>query len=170
MLKRFIWMAVLIVAMVVGTYGIGTTFGYADPIHIIAIAALTVLAMVIATKIVGLTLISQKWVDEVEIVEEEEDLGEAAEWTTSDELKDIRELVEWKSNQMSELQHYTTERLDELEQKIDEISDLQDDRFQDLQDNIDVLTGKLLQKDAKWQDLYGSYDEDGLPVIQATPK
>ena len=125
MLKRFIWMAVLIVAMVVGMYWIDATLEYAAPMHIVAIAALTVIAMIASMQIVGLTLISQKWVDEVEIVdaEFEEDLGEAAEWTTSDELKDIRELVDWKNNQMSELQHYTTERLDDLQAQIKELRD-----------------------------------------------
>jgi len=122
MLKRFIWMAVLIVAMVVGMYWIDATLEYAAPMHIVAIAALTVIAMIASMQIVGLTLISQKWVDEVEIVDEE-DLGEAAEWTTSDELKDIRELVDWKNNQMSELQHYTTERLDDLQAQIKELRD-----------------------------------------------
>ena len=122
MLKRFIWMAVLIVAMVVGMYWIDATLEYAAPMHIVAIAALTVIAMIASMQIVGLTVISQKWIDEVEIVDEE-DLGEAAEWTTSDELKDIRELVDWKNNQMSELQHYTTERLDDLQAQIKELRD-----------------------------------------------
>ena len=112
----------MIVAMVVGMYWIDATLEYAAPMHIVAIAALTVIAMIASMQIVGLTLISQKWVDEVEIVDEE-DLGEAAEWTTSDELKDIRELVDWKNNQMSELQHYTTERLDDLQAQIKELRD-----------------------------------------------
>ena len=105
---------------------------------------------------------------------DEEDLGEAMEWSPSDELKDLRELVEWKANQMSELQHYLDERADELAQKLEEVSDVQDENILVLQDSIKVLFDrtrilqeKLLQKDAKWQDLYVSL---GLPVIQATPK
>jgi hypothetical protein len=129
MLKRFIWMAILIVAMVVGTYWIDATLQYAAPMHIVAIAALTVIVMIASMQIVGLTLISQKWVDEVEIVEEEEDLFDMVEMLET--LKDIRELVDWKANQMSELQHYTTERLDELQAQIN----LQDSRIKELQDN-----------------------------------
>jgi len=157
MLKRFIWMAVLIVAMVIGTYGIGTTFGYADPMHIVAIAALTVLAMVIATKIVGLTLISQKWVDEVEIVDEE-DLGEAMEWSTQDELKDIRELVEWKSTQMASIETYAIERLDDLQTQINKLGELKNYDFaghaqtiKELQDNMIARAAR--NEEITWKDV-----------------
>ena len=143
--------------------------GEFDLLQAVGLVSATVMVTLSAIYAGGWSVIGcQDWVV-VEAVEEE-DLGEAIEWSTEDELKDLRELVEWKANQMSELQHYLDERVDELAQKLEEVSDLQDDRFQDLQDNIDILTGKLLQKDAKWQDLYGTYDEDGLPVIQATPK
>ena len=110
MLKRFIWMAILIVAMVVGTYWVDATLEYASWLHIVVIAALTVIAMLASMQIVGLTLISQKWVDEVEIIDEEEmyeaydaskeDLGDAAvkdNASFEDELTDLGELVEWKA-------------------------------------------------------------------------
>tara|TARA_R110000744_G_scaffold161018_2_gene277441 strand:- start:110 stop:544 length:435 start_codon:yes stop_codon:yes gene_type:complete len=138
-------MAVLIVAMVVGMYWIDATLEYAAPMHIVAIAALTVIAMIASMQIVGLTLISQKWVDEVEIVdaEFEEELGEAAEWTTSDELKDIRELVEWKSTQMASIETYAIERLDDLQAQINKLGDLKNYDFAGHAQTIKELHGRV---------------------------
>ena len=79
----------------------------------------------------------QDWV-EVEAADEE-NLGEAAEWSPSDELKDLRELVEWKANQMGDLQHYVDGRLDELGEKLDEVSNVQDENILVLQESILVL-------------------------------
>lgn len=150
MLNRFIWMAVLIVAMVVGTYGINT-LEYASWLHDVIISGLTVIAMWASMKIVGLTLISQKWLDEVEIIDEEEmyeaydaskeDLGDAAvkdNASFEDELTDLGELVEWKANQLeafisstSEMQVHFTERLDDLQAQIN----THYGRIKELQDN-----------------------------------
>ena len=144
MLKRFIWMAILIVAMVVGTYWVDATLEYASWLHIVVIAALTVIAMLASMQIVGLTLISQKWVDEVEIIDEEEmyeaydaskeDLGDAAvkdNASFEDELTDLGELVEWKANQLSEMQVHFTERVDDLQAQIN----IHYGRIKELQDN-----------------------------------
>ena len=135
-------MAILIVAMVVGTYWVDATLEYASWLHIVVIAALTVIAMLASMQIVGLTLISQKWVDEVEIIDEEvyeydaskEDLGDAAvkdNASFEDELTDLGELVEWKANQLSEMQVHFTERLDDLQAQIN----IHYGRIKELQDN-----------------------------------
>ena len=137
MWMRIFWTAILVATMVVSVYWIDETLQYAAPIHIMAIASLAMIAVLALMQIVGITFVTQKWIDEnqkwideVEIVEEE-DLGEAAEWTAKDELKDLRELVEWKNNQMSELQHYVDERMDALQHQINKhdskIKELQDD-------------------------------------------
>ena len=121
MLKRMLWTVILVVAILVDLWWLDRALGdYAAPIDLIAISALAIIMLFAAMQIVGLTLISQKWIDEVEIVDEEE----TTEWTAKDELKDLRELVDWKANQMSELQHYATERLDDLQAKINKLGDL----------------------------------------------
>ena len=97
-----LWTVILVVAILVDLWWLDRALGdYAAPIDLIAISALAIIMLFAAMQIVGLTLISQKWIDEVEIVDEEE----TTEWTAKDELKDLRELVDWKANQMSELQH-----------------------------------------------------------------
>ena len=129
MWMRIFWTAILVATMIVSVHWIDATLEYAAPMHIMAIASLAVIAVIALMQVVGITFVTQKWIDEnqkwideVEIVDEE-DLGEAAEWSPSDELKDLRELVEWKANQMSELQHYVDERMDALQHQIKELQD-----------------------------------------------
>ena len=108
MLKRMLWTVILVVAILVDLWWLDRALGdYAAPIDLIAISALAIIMLFAAMQIVGLTLISQKWIDEVEIVDEEE----TTEWTAKDELKDLRELVDWKANQMSELHARTIKEL-----------------------------------------------------------
>ena len=95
MLKRMLWTSILVVAILVDLWWIDVAIGqYAAPIHIIAISALAVIMLFAAMQIVGLTLISQKWVDEVEIVDEEQeqrDKEDFAERLVNEQVKKIHE-------------------------------------------------------------------------------
>ena len=74
MLKRMLWTMILVVAILVDLWWLDKASGdYAAPIDLIAISALAIIMLFAAMQIVGLTLISQKWIDEVEIVDEEEE-------------------------------------------------------------------------------------------------
>jgi hypothetical protein len=130
MWMRIFWTAILVATMIVSVHWIDATLEYAAPMHIMAIASLAVIAVIALMQVVGITFVTQKWIDEVEIVDEE-DLGEAAEWSPSDELKDIRELVEWKATQMASIEDHTIERLDDLQAQINK----HDSRIKELQDN-----------------------------------
>jgi hypothetical protein len=126
MLKRTLWTVILVVAILVDIWWLDRALGdYAAPIELIVISVLAIIILFAATQVVGLTLISQKWVDEVEIIEEEEGDG----WSMT--LKDLRELVEWKSTQMASIEDNITERLDDLQGVIH----LHDSRIKELQDD-----------------------------------
>ena len=108
MLKRTLWMLVLVTTMVVGMYWIDRTLEYAAPIHIIAISALSMIALLALLQVVGLRLISQQWVDEVYEADEEQeqrDKEEFADARVANEIKRIHDyytltpkphIIKWK--------------------------------------------------------------------------
>ena len=95
MLKRMLWTVILVVAILVDLWWLDRALGdYAAPIDLIAISALAIIMLFAAMQIVGLTLISQKWVDEVEIVDEEQeqrDKEDFAERLVNEQVKKIHE-------------------------------------------------------------------------------
>ena len=74
MLKRMLWTVILVVAMLVDLWWLDRALGdYAAPIDLIVISALSIIMMFAAMQIVGLIVVTQSWVDTVEVVDEEEE-------------------------------------------------------------------------------------------------
>ena len=74
MLKRMLWTVILVVAILVDLWWLDRALGdYAAPIDLIVISALSIIMMFAAMQIVGLIVVTQSWVDTVEVVDEEEE-------------------------------------------------------------------------------------------------
>jgi|TARA_R100001530_G_scaffold25030_1_gene20248 hypothetical protein len=165
MLKRTFWTVILVVAILVDIWWLDRALGdYAAPIELIVISVLAIIILFAATQVVGLTLISQKWVDEVEIIEEEE---EQELDDLQAQINNLRELVDWKANQMASIETYAIERLDDLQAQINKLGDLKNYDFAGHAQTIKELQAQINLHDSRIKELQ---DDAGLAELSEQEK